>query len=324
MFKKIKLMELVHAYQICPEELKTEKIDFIIAASGFHYRCTYLSENIDLANTGKHLITYDDNNYINLRKENESVFIKLGFLPVTEKARSGKEIEKLLDKVCRNNASEILNIIVDYSCMPKIWIATILDFISKNELPQQRINIFFAYTPKKFLPNIKKIIDFIGPIIEPKDLLQNDKNLTLIAGLDNHYESILKLTKDINPQKIYAFVPDPAFDEAYSKSVLEKNKPLLEKIGYENIIKYPANKQEEINSILTSLCLEVRLNSRIIIVPLGPKTFALTSLLLSLRYPDIKLWDITSKIYKYNPKGGIASGEPVILKAAFCNDYDDD
>ena len=317
-------MELIHTYQISLEELKTEKIDFIIAASGFHSRCTYLSENIDLTNTKKHLITFDDNNYLKFRKENESVFISLGFLPFTEEVKSGKEIEKLLDNVCRNNASDILNIIVDYSCMPKKWIATILDFISKNELPEQRINIFFAYTPKRFLPNIKKIVEFIGPIIEPKDLIQNDTNLTLIAGLDNNYESINKLRKNINPQNIFAFVPDPAFDEAYSKSVYKKNKPLLEKLGNENIIRYPANNQEEINSILTSLCLELRLNSRVIIVPLGPKTFALTSLLLSLRYPDIKLWDITSKIYNYNPKGGKASGEPVILKASFCNDNEDE
>jgi hypothetical protein len=317
-------MELIHTYQISLEELKTEKIDCIIAASGFHSRCTYLSENINLEDVEKHLITYDDNDYIKLRKENESVFIKFGFRPFMEKARSGKEIEKLLEYVCRNNAFETLNILVDYSCMPKIWIATILDFISKNELPEQRINIFFSYTPKRFLPNIKKIVDFIGPIIEPKDLIKNDGNLTLIAGLDNNYESIVMLAKDINPARICAFIPEPAFDEAYSKSVIEKNRPLLEKIGSENIIKYPANNQEEINSILTSLCLELRLNSRIIIVPLGPKTFALTALLLSLRYPDIKLWDITSKIYKYNPKGGIASGAPVILKVAFCNDDEDE
>jgi hypothetical protein len=317
-------MELIHTYQISLEELKTERIDFIITASGFHSRCTYLSENIDLANTKKHLFTLDDSNYVKLRKENESVFIKLGFLPFLEDVKSGKEIEKLLDELCRNNKSEILNIIVDYSCMPKKWIAIILDFVSRNELPEQRINIFFAYTPKKFLPNIKKIVEYIGPIIEPKDLIKNDSNLTLIAGLDNNYESIIKLTKDINPQKIFAFVPDPAFDEAYSKSVYKKNKPLLKKIGDENIIKYPANKQDEINSILTSLCLELRLNSRVIIVPLGPKTFALTSLLLSLRYPDIKLWDITSKIYNYNPKAGKASGKPVILKATFCNDNEDE
>jgi hypothetical protein len=317
-------MELTHTYQISLEELKTEKIDCIIAASGFHSRCTYLSENIDINGTGKHLVTYDDNSYINFRKENESVFINLGFLPFIEKARSGKEIEKLLDRVCNNNASEILNIIVDYSCMPKTWIATILDFISRNDLPEQRINIFFAYTPKKFLPNIKKIVEFIGPIIEPKDLIHNETNLTLIAGLDNNYESIIKLVKDIKPQRIFAFVPEPAFDEEYSKSVLKKNRPLLEKIGDENIIKYPAKNQEEINSILTSLCLEIRLNSRIIMVPLGPKTFALTSLLLSLRYPDIKLWDITSRIYNYNPRGGRASGAPVILKTVFSMDDEDE
>ena len=110
--------------------------------------------------------------------------------------------------------------------------------------PEERINVFFTYTPKQFLPNVKKIVEFIGPIIESKDIIKNDGNLTLIVGLDNNYESVNKLTKDINPRRIYAFVPEPAFAEEYSKSVLKKNKPLLEKIGNENIIKYPAGDPE--------------------------------------------------------------------------------
>jgi len=313
-------MELSHTCQISLAELKTERIDCIIAASGFHARSTYIADNLDLKESKKLVITFDEEYFSNLRKETESFFNGLGFLSAKAKADSGKEIEALLEDYCRKNTSRELNIIVDYSCMPKIWLATILDYISKNELHAQIINIFFVFTPKRFIPDIKKKLEFIGPLNAKKDSIVNDKNLTLIAGLNNDFESIVKLTNNIKPQKIFVFIPEPAFSHEYSRSVIEKNRSFLEKIGENNIIKYPANNPEEINSKLTSLCLDMRLHSRIILVPQGPKTFILSSLLLSLRYPDIKLWDITLRTQKYNPEEGAASGEPVILKTIFCNE----
>ena len=317
-------MELIHTYQTSLDELKTEKIDCIIAVSGFHSRCTYIAENIDLKQSKKLVITFDENYFIALRKEHESIFSRLGFVSAKAKAGSGKEIEILLEKICRDNVSEDINIIVDYSCMPKIWLATILDYIIINELHVHRINVFFAFTPKKFIPDVKKKLEYIGPLMASKDSIQNDTNLTLIAGLDNNYESIIKLTNYIKPQKIFAFIPEPAFAREYANSVLEKNKLFLEKIGEKNIIKYPANNPDEINSKLTSLCLEMRLTSKVIIAPQGPKTFALTSLLLSIRYPDIKLWDIVFQVQDYNPEEGVASGEPVILKAVFSSDDEEE
>jgi hypothetical protein len=313
-------MELSHTCQVSLSELKTERIDCMIAASGFHARCTYIADKIDLKDSKKLVVTFDEEYFSDLRKENESFFNGLGFSSEKAKADSGKEIEKLLENYCRNNASRELNIIVDYSCMPKIWLATILDYMSGNELHAQIINVFFVFTPKKFIPDIKQKLEFIGPLNAKKDSIINDKNLTLVAGLNNDFESIVKLTNNIKPQKIFVFVPDPAFCHEYTRSVIEKNRSFLEKIGENNVIKYPASDPEEINSKLTSLCLDMRLHSRIILVPQGPKTFILTSLLLSLRYPDIKLWDITLRTQNYNPEEGIASGDPVILKAIFCNE----
>jgi hypothetical protein len=313
-------MELLHTCQISLTELKNERIDCIIAASGFHARCTYIAGNLDLKESKKMVTTFDEDYFSDLRKENESFFNGLGFLSVKAKADSGKEIEVLLEDYCRNNALRELNIVVDYSCMPKIWLATILDYISRNELHAQIINVFFVFTPKKFIPDIKQKLEFIRPLNAEKDTVVDDKNLTLIAGLNNDFESIVRLTNDIKPQKIFVFIPEPAFSHEYTRSVLEKNRSFLERISENNIIKYPANDPEEINSKLTSLCLDMRLNSRIILVPQGPKTFILTSFLLSLRYPDIKLWDITLRTQDYNPEEGVALGEPVILKAIFCNE----
>lgn len=317
-------MELVHTYQTAFEELRREKLNCIIAAAGFHSRCTYVAENMDIGDAKKLVVTFDEKDSTGFRQEHESVFKKLGFISVSESINSGNNIEKLLSSICNDGVSENLNILVDYSCMPKIWISTILNYIHDNESLKQRINVFFAYTPKKFVAGAKKRVEFIGPITRTDESIKNDKGIVLLAGLDNSLGSTMKIIDKVNPERIFAFIPDPAFNEDYLKSLLETNKPLLEEVDKDDIMKYPAENPDQINSLLTSLCLELRLNSRIVIVPQGPKTFTLTSLLLSMRYPDIKLWEIISSAGKYNPEEGIADGKPVILKAIFSDDDEEE
>lgn len=317
-------MELVHTYQTSLDELKRERIDCIIAASGFHPRCTYIAENLRIGNAHKIVITFDEKDHAELRKQNESVFSDLGFISIDENIKSGKNIETLLKSQCNNSVADSFNILVDYSCMPKLWISTILNYLHDNDSLKEKINVFFAYTPRKFVPVNKRTVEFVGPVSGKEESMMNDKGISLIAGLDNSLDSTMKIINKVNPDRIYAFIPEPAFSEEYLRTLMKINKPLLDKIEKGNIIRYPAKDPEQINSILTSLCLELRLDSRIMIVPQGPKTFALTSLLLSLRYPDIKLWEIISSAGKQNAEDGMASGESVILKTIFSNDDEDD
>ena len=114
-------------------------------------------------------------------------------------------------------------------------------------------------------------------------------------------------------------------DKEYFNWLIQQNEPFLSKIPLERIIKYPAQNPDQISSMLTSLCLDLRLDSTVFIVPQGPKTFGLTSILLSVRYPDINLWKLKSKEKKIVSDEGLADGEPIIIKSVFCpeDDLDD-
>jgi hypothetical protein len=64
-------------------------------------------------------------------------------------------------------------------------------------------------------------------------------------------------------------------------------------------------------------------SSEVVIVPQGPKPFSIMSMLLSVRYPDIKLWEIVFKDHKSSPDHGDAAANPVIVKVSFINDEPD-
>ena len=121
-----------------------------------------------------------------------------------------------------------------------------------------------------------------------------------------------------------AFIPENSHDPGYSASVLETNKQLLEVLDKNNIIQYDALNPEDINTMLTSKCLNLRLDHEVVIVPQGPKSFSLISSLLCLRYPDIKLWNIITSEKSSDPNNGAAEGDPIVLKVSFCSDEDEE
>ncbi|HMA65941.1 MAG TPA: hypothetical protein VKO63_12110, partial [Chitinispirillaceae bacterium] len=117
-----------------------------------------------------------------------------------------------------------------------------------------------------------------------------------------------------------AFIPHCAHDPEYARLVQENNKSLLDRIDTGNVIRYQADRPEEINTLLTSCCLDERIDSEVVIVPQGPKTFSMMSMLLSARYPDVKLWEIIINDLKINPEHGQPAANPVIVKVSFVND----
>jgi hypothetical protein len=292
----------------------------MIAACGTQPRCYDLAEKLHPVISKKILLT--DNKTCNSKFfEN---FISFGFKNLATQENEPLVIESILKEVCQVNKTQ-LNILIDYSCMPKRWYAMIIDSITRQSYAAQRINLFFSYTPKIFeRKEGKTVIDYVGPILLNRDVPKEKKPVSLIASLDNSNSSMMEAIQVVNPQKIFAFVPHCTHDPGYTQLVRENNKKLLERLDNNSIINYNADSPEEINSLLTSYCLDQRIASEVVIVPQGPKTFSMMSMLLSVRYPDVKLWEIILKEHKSASGQGMPAGNPVLVKVSFLNDDEDD
>lgn len=317
-------MELMHNYQVSFKELLTEKFDYIIAASGYHKRSTFLSENISFGNAAKMVITFDEPDNKELRTENDKVFEMFGFNSVKTPPTETAAIERLMQKVCSGKICHNLNVLIDYSCMPKIWCASIVEHLLKNDFQVSRINIFFSYTPKK--NNVlSRRSDFkaFEPMFSQYDNISGNKPVALVTGLNNNREIVRELIERLKPAETAAFIPEFSHDSEYYPAIVENNAPILKNIASDKVFRYPAQRPDQISSMLTSLCLDLRLNSNVILVPHGPKTLSLAAILLSVRYPDIKIYDLQSKDEKCDFEIGLPSGEPVILKSVFVRDDDD-
>ncbi len=310
-------MELTHLNQIDFRELLLEKIDCIIASAGNQPRCVHVSEKLHHLVPKKILITG------NTRQNGSKflpVFTRRDFEMVELAENESQILETILLKFCNHPAHHI-NIVIDYTCMPKRWYALIIDCITRNSYLAERINLYLTYTPKIFDKNTSRHnIDYLGPIVSQRDNLKDKKPVSLIASLDLHQHSVLEAINKIKPQKLLAFIPHCPHDPEYSRMVKDHNKSLLGKLDSNCIINYEIDRPEEINTLLTSYCLDERIASEVMIMPQGPKTFSMMSMLLSVRYPDVKLWEIILKDQKYSADHGTPAANPVIVKVSFISD----
>src|SRR6185436_8337106 len=205
-------MKLKNAFQLDFSQIKNEKFDLIFAASGYEKRCTQLFEKINLKGAKKILIAFKEKDTETQRIENDKKFKKLGFESFTAKEGSYVEIIDILNKVLEDILTKKqLNVLVDYSCMTKVWYATIINYFLNKDSNIQNINITFSYTPSVFAePQDPMPNKYMGPIPGIYTISASNKPTALIMGLGYEKDRGKGLMEYLDPKTTFAFYTNPA------------------------------------------------------------------------------------------------------------------
>lgn len=317
-------MELIFTHQLGFDQLKNEQFDFFLAASGYENRCSFLIDSIEINADNKIVIAFEDKKDFLYRKKNDNRFKDEGFEFIEESENNTGNINRVLDIICSSSDhSDHIKILVDYSCMSKLWYAGILKYFISNEPSIDHLELFFSYTSAVFSePKDSPVRPMLA---SPKGLLKanikSNKPRAVILGLG--YEKYLTSTviDKLDYHALFAFYSDPAFDSRYADRVTRNNKKILRRLPDDHIYKYPVTDLKKTDDLLTSLTMKLRLDYHVSILPVGPKPFTLSALLLAARYPDIEVWTIDTgyspAAYNRNP-----TGEPMVCKLLFSNDED--
>ena len=315
-------MELVFAHQVGFEQLNNRRFNYFIAASGYENRCTYLVDNLVIEADRKIALAFDDKKDYLYRKKNDRRFADEKFEFIEEPASSKDNLIKLLNSICSyDHGSDKISFLIDYSCMSKIWYAAIINYFLSNELRLKNLEVYFSYTSAVFAEPLRPVKRIL--LKTPEVLMETSSGSgrprALIIGLGFEKYLTSRLVEKLEYDRLFAFYSDPAFDSRYADRVVRNNRKILKKLPSSNIFKFPIEDLKETDSILTSLVMRLRLTHHVIILPVGPKPFTLSSLLLAARYPDIEVWNIdttySAPAYNRNPMG-----EPKVCKVLFSSE----
>ena len=319
-------MKLQYAEQLEFSSLKGGEFDIVICASGYESRATNLAKNIKTKGF-KAAIGFAEHKFHPTRIINDTCFKDLGYREYIAHGSAYQQLIDILDDIIndydeanttRMLFQETVRILVDYSCMTKVWYSTILNYFLNRYSEISTLELTFSYSPSIFTnPQPPMPNKYMGPIPGIYRVSTSNKPTALVIGLGYEKETAKGIVEYLDPEKTFAFYSKPALDPKYESVIENNNSKLITYLGKESVFKHPLMDLKTTDVLLSSLCLRLRKGYRIILAPLGPKPFALMCLFLATRYPDIDVWRVSSgesgNIYDRAP----APVDPIICKAVF-------
>ncbi|MBN8672815.1 MAG: hypothetical protein J0L56_01710 [Chitinophagales bacterium] len=289
-------MRLKFAQQLSFTDFLQKEYDVLIAASGYETRATTLSEKVHTRVRRKCSIGFKERSEHPQRIKNDKVFHDMKFDTYSAREGSFEDVINVLDEILAKEIfQEKLSIIIDYSCMTKVWYATILNFFLNKYSELSSLEVIFSYSPSQFsVPKMPMPNRYMGPIPGIFRVSASYKPTALILGLGYEKETAKGLMEYLDPQETYSFYSKPAYDDRFSEIVEKNNEKLLASLGSDHVYTHSMSDIKTTDSLLSSLCMSLRSNYRVILAPLGPKPFSLLCLLLATKFPDIDVWRVSS------------------------------
>lgn len=309
-------MKIKSTTSIGSVELELIQFDLFIACSGYEKRASFITTDLKIKANKKVCLSFRRLDDVLNRKDNDTLFMKSGFLILQSNIDSHIEIREVLESFITNYKSGTINILVDYSSMSRVWYSYILSFFDKLEL-DLIVNVYFSYSQSYFSPppEIEAYKSFISPIEGYYSILPPTKPTALIISLGYIKRQAFGLSEYFDAEP-YVFIAQNNEDDLFYKAVIDNNKLLLSNVQENNIFKFSLSNLKYTESLLISLCKDLSSRYRIVIAPCGPKPFTLISFIACLKLNEIDVWRISASSNDA-PVDSIPTGEVITLKVEF-------
>lgn len=106
---------------------------------------------------------------------------------------------------------------------------------------------------------------------------------TAVFGLGFEPGKVLGAAEYLESGNVFAFIPDGP-DERFKASVLKSNRALLEELSSEHVVSYRVANPFDTFVWIEGMCAGLIRRSRLILVPFGPRIFALNCMLAALEH----------------------------------------
>lgn len=205
-----------------------------------------------------------------------------------------------------------LRIAIDISCMDRDLIGWLVAETSQLD-PAVIVSVDYFYTPGRYAPGL---VGSAGTITvnRPARGLEGwatypDRPLACILGLGYEGELALAAVESLEPSGLYAYSP-LGVDEKYDQVVEVNNADFLRSMA-EPCVYYDVKEPLTLYRSLYSLVRTLSVQSRVVLVPLGPKVFALACALVAAANTEhVSMWRVSSGEDRI-PEERLAAGAPL-------------
>lgn len=313
-------MRIRNIKSVNEDVIRETEFDLVVASSGFESRAINLFVKLPVSSVSKYCFSFKSFNRNIARRRNDKFFRDHGFRSVLLGGDDDKAVFEWIKKFFDRDKETSISILIDYSCMTRVWYGAMLDFFRHHQ-PETEIcvDVFFCYSPAKFSPAPKNSPAnvHVGPIKGFSNISAPNLPTALVIGLGYIPERAYGLKEYLDAVP-FLFYTDSSDRNEFSYEVEKNNAKIIAEVNPRNIYTYPIKDVEQTFYELLDLCKDLRTDYRIILAPCGPKPFTLASLLVAIHIDEIDVWRISAGD-KEKPIDKIAAGNLIITRVSFAN-----
>lgn len=280
-----------------PLDRVDDAYDLVVAALGYEKRARFTCETRAPRASLKaccgfvtdHTLSFD---------ENEKWFTQHGFRTAIKGDDDYSEwFALLLDEVI-NGAQAPVRVLIDISSQSRLRLAMLIDVIctKSHNVP---LTVDFSYAVARFTPPPieASVIATAGPVLERFAgwAVEPELPTSVIVGAGYEPDKVLGVLEYLEAGDVWVWVPK-GNDARFLSAVQQSNEGIWETTSSDNHISYDVLSPFDTFVRLESLCYGLIRKSRPVLVPFGPKVFALASMLVALHWPnELSIWRVSGE-----------------------------
>jgi len=283
-------------YRWTHDALKEQRYDLFVASLGFEQRARHIAEEYSPMANSRIALAFGDRHELSYA-DNKEFFTDAAYdIWMCDDASIRHDLVSAM-KDRRNTTSSSMAVCIDISSMSRIRLAACILALQELASEVTTVTADFVYSIAKYSPAPNFDVEPVhtGPVLPEFAGWTNapEKPLCLVLGLGYEVDRALGAFDLLEPSDVWTFIPrgvSPEYDEALKGA----NAGLFRLVsGDARKIYYSIDTPFDCFVKMESFMHGASLVSRPVIVPFGPKIFALVSLLVGCVYKNVAVWRIS-------------------------------
>jgi hypothetical protein len=284
--------------------------DLFIAAMGYETRAVFVASQLQpqaatkmaLGFTTDHILQYE---------ANKVWFEENGY--VTSEPDEKEFLARVDDAIAEacisaDKMKRPVRVGIDISSTTRVRIAELLQLVEARSSDRSiEMDFFYALAEYSPPPTVIESNTHVGPVVPTMSGWWSEPERPVAAAVGLGYEEnkALGAVEHIQVTSIFTFSPRSPI-EAYAAVLDEANKTLLQQVQKENRFVYRVDEPLDTFVQLEAFVFGVTRTHNLVLLPFGPKIFALCAMLIAIIHPEIAIWRVSGSEERVDRK---ANGE---------------
>lgn len=285
-------------FVVSPDPVGQRRPDVFVGSIGYEARSTFAMTRLG-SRRRTYMFAYDASETLGFwSRVEQAKKIDARVVPARTDADFRTEFASLVGEL---ELGRVRRLGIDISSMGRRRIADVVELLEKSSLATRRgFVVEFYYVPAVFRAPAEHVSEsLVADPVSPRFVGQL-RSLSLpasaVIGLGYEPSRAIGVFDLLEPYRTWAFLP--VSNMPYEIEILRANRLLLGALPESDLVEYPVMDPPTAYKKLESLVRAASDSARMVLVPMGPKIFALSCMLLAIdpRIPAPAVWRVGERV----------------------------